>query len=209
MTSKKLTDLEIEAVSLVSNKARPVNSKAKITFVKAEKEVKGDLFMSMKNLFEKYMGKKTEVDKAETEIEKAEVPTVEFATKDEVSTLLKAIETLTEEVKTMKSSNDISGFVSDFSKAYQEDRNSFKVEIAEEIAKAKRANPPVSNQPSLEDLVKSFNHPDQLFRNGTQGNTVDRIIAEGVQKGTIKMVDEPKATNSFAEVFKQLAGKMV
>lgn len=210
MNVKKLTDLEIEAVSLVSNKARPVNSKAKITFVKAEeKETKGDLLMSMKSLFEKYMGKKAEVEAVETEVEKAEVSSVEFATKDEVSTLLKAIETLTEEVKSMKSSNDLTGFVSEFSKAYQEDRNTFKMEIAEEIAKAKRANSPVADQPSLEDLVKSFNKPDQMFRTGTQGNLVDQIISEGVKKGTLKMVDEQRETNSFQEVFKQLAGKMV
>lgn len=204
MITKKLTDLEIEAVSLISNKARPVNQKAKITFVKAE--AKGDLFMSMKNLFEKYLGKK-EAETVETEVEKAETPVVEYATKDEVSTLLKAIETLTEEVKTMKSSNDISGFVSEFSKAYQEDTGKFKAEIAAEIAKAKRANSPVANQPSLEDLVKSFTAPDRMFHMGEQGNLMNDIIKQGVEKGTLKLNTEPKATNSFQEAFREFANR--
>lgn len=205
MITKKLTDLEIEAVSLVSNKARPVNKKAKITFVKAD--TKGDLLMSMKNLFEKYLGKK-EAEVVEAEVEKAEAPIVEYATKDEVATLLKAIETLTEEVKTMKSSSDISGFVAEFSKAYQEDTGKFKAEIAAEIAKAKRANSPVANQPSLEDLVKSYSTPDAMFRT-EKGSLMNQIISEGVQKGTLKTIGEQTEVNSFHEAFKQLASKMV
>jgi hypothetical protein len=220
--TKKLKDLKIKSVSLVSNKARPVNQYSKLTFVKSKKEEKNMTFQEfMEAAYKKFgYGNTPSVDTPALDVTKAEVSDQkadtlpEFVTKAEFDTQLKTLgdkidkltDVLTKGAEVEKAEKENTGkFIADFAEMYKQDREALKAEIAEEIVKAKRAISPVQEQPSLEELVKKSLHPDSLFGFGNKTDKVmEGIVNKGITDGKYKVNSQPMPVNSALQAFRDL-----
>jgi len=219
--TKKLKDLKIKSISLVSNKSRPVNQYSKLTFVKSKKEEKNMTFQEfMEAAYKKFGYGNTPSADTPATIAKAEVsdqkadPLPEFVTKAEFDTQLKTLgdkidkltDVLTKGAEVEKAEKENTGkFIADFAEMYKQDREALKAEIAEEIVKAKRAVSPVQEQPSLEELVKKSLHPDSLFGfSNKTGKVMEGIVNKGITDGKYKVNSQPMPVNSALQAFRDL-----
>lgn len=225
----KLKDLKVKSVSLVSNKSRPVNQYSKLTFVKSKEEeeseldkvekkkpVMEDFFKSMFNYF---TGKTENVElPAITEkAEKAdEEKPAEFVTKAEFETQFKSLGDkidslaglLTKSSEVQKSEKESLGtFIQGFAEAYKADQEALKAIINEQIEKAKRAESPLVDQPSLDDIIKKALDPMNSIRTGHTGSEhVNAIVEKGIKEGRFKEKTVPAIQNSAYEALRELMG---
>lgn len=225
----KLKDLKVKSVSLVSNKSRPVNQYSKLTFVKSKEEeeseldkvekkkpVMEDFFKSMFNYF---TGKTENVElPAITEkAEKAdEEKPAEFVTKAEFETQFKSLGDkidslaglLTKSSEVQKSEKESLGtFIQGFAEAYKADQEALKAIINEQIEKAKRAESPLVDQPSLDDIIKKALDPMNSIRTGHTGSEhVNAIVEKGIKDGRFKEKTVPAIQNSAYEALREIMG---
>lgn len=214
---KKLKDLKIKSISLVSKKSRPVNQYSKLTFVKSEKEEKDMTFEEFMKAASAMFGGKAPVETPAIETVKAEeIPAPDFVTKAEIETQFNDINTkidkltellTTSTVEKSTSNEKIGEFITGFSEAYKQDRDALKAEITEEIAKAKRAISPVADQVSLQEIVqKAMNPISALGLNKESGHAIQEIINKGIGEGRMKQIAPPNLYNSSLEAIRQLQG---
>lgn len=228
----KLKDLKVKSVSLVSNKSRPVNQYSKLTFVKSEakeeneldkvekkKPAMEDFFKSMFNYF---TGKTENVELPELPAitEKAEKTDeekpAEFVTKAEFETQFKSLGDkidslaglLTKSSEVQKSEKESLGtFIQGFAEAYKADQEALKAIINEQIEKAKRAESPLVDQPSLDDIIKKALDPMNSIRTGHTGSEhVNAIVEKGIKEGRFKEKTVPAIQNSAYEALRELMG---
>lgn len=225
----KLKDLKVKSVSLVSNKSRPVNQYSKLTFVKSKEEeeseldkvekkkpVMEDFFKSMFN----YFTGKTENVELPAITEKAEKTNeekpAEFVTKAEFETQFKSLGDkidsltglLTKSSEVQKSEKESLGtFIQGFAEAYKADQEALKAIINEQIEKAKRAESPLVDQPSLDDIIKKALDPMNSIRTGHAGSEhVNAIVEKGIKEGRFKEKTVPAIQNSAYEALRELMG---
>lgn len=225
----KLKDLKVKSVSLVSNKSRPVNQYSKLTFVKSKEEeeseldkvekkkpVMEDFFKSMFN----YFTGKTENVELPAITEKAEKTDeekpAEFVTKAEFETQFKSLGDkidslaglLTKSSEVQKSEKESLGtFIQGFAEAYKADQEALKAIINEQIEKAKRAESPLVDQPSLDDIIKKALDPMNSIRTGHTGSEhVNAIVEKGIKEGRFKEKTVPAIQNSAYEALRELMG---
>lgn len=225
----KLKDLKVKSVSLVSNKSRPVNQYSKLTFVKSKEEeeseldkvekkkpVMEDFFKSMFN----YFTGKTENVELPAITEKAEKTDeekpAEFVTKAEFETQFKSLGDkidslaglLTKSSEVQKSEKESLGtFIQGFAEAYKADQEALKAIINEQIEKAKRAESPLVDQPSLDDIIKKALDPMNSIRTGHTGSEhVNAIVEKGIKDGRFKEKTVPAIQNSAYEALREIMG---
>jgi len=227
---RKLKNLKVQFVSLISEKARPVNQHSKLTFVKSEKEEKDMTFEEfMKAASAMFGGKapveapsamfggKAPVEAPAIETGKTEViPAPDFVTKAEIETQFNDINTkidkltellTTSTVEKSTSNEKIGEFITGFSEAYKQDRDALKAEITEEIAKAKRATSPVVDQVSLQEIIqKAMNPISALGLNKESGHAIQEIINKGIGEGRMKQIAPPNLYNSSLDAIRKLQG---
>jgi len=225
----KLKDLKVKSVSLVSNKSRPVNQYSKLTFVKSKEEEESELDKVkkkkpamedfFKSMFNYFTGKTENVElPAITEkAEKAdEEKPAEFVTKAEFETQFKSLGDkidslaglLTKSSEVQKSEKESLGtFIQGFAEAYKADQEALKAIINEQIEKAKRAESPLVDQPSLDDIIKKALDPMNSIRTGHTGSEhVNAIVEKGIKEGRFKEKTVPAIQNSAYEALRELMG---
>jgi chorismate mutase len=214
---RKLKNLKVEFISLISKKARPINQHSKLTFVKSEKEEKDMTFEEFMKAATAMFGSKAPVEAPAIETVKAEViPAPDFVTKAEIETQFNDINTkidkltellTTSTVEKSTSNEKIGEFITGFSEAYRQDREALKAEITEEIAKAKRATSPVVDQVSLQEIVqKAMNPISALGLNKESGHAIQEIINKGIGEGRMKQIAPPNLYNSSLDAIRKLQG---
>lgn len=201
--AKRLKDLRIKSISLVSDKAKPVNQEARIAFIKSNEINKEDTIVDKEemNLFEKFKSLFVEkaTEKAPEKVE-TEPIVIDAVTKGEMDTFKAEI---ANEFKTLKA--EIVECVQNIAKAVKDTNESMKNEMQTEIMKAKRAVSPVAEQPSLDELLKASLNPDNMF-NTNRGDIMNKLIEKGVKDNTLVYNNKQTATDSYSQAFNMLMG---
>lgn len=201
--AKRLKDLRIKSISLVSDKAKPVNQEARIAFIKSNEINKEDTIVDKEemNLFEKFKSLFVEkaTEKAPEKVE-TEPIVIDAVTKGEMDAFKVEI---ANEFKTLKA--EIVECVQNIAKAVKDTNEAMKNEMQAEIMKAKRAVSPVTEQPSLDELLKASLNPDNMF-NTNRGDMMNKLIEKGVKDNTLVYNNKQTATDSYSQAFNMLMG---